>query len=190
MNILIKQAYLQPLVYFTFNVLAGAQIKGYSHIRQHFSEISLTDNSTAKMLLTISAIWVVISCILLAIGLLIKWKKKILLSSLAISLFDASMISGGLYPMGHSMHSLYGLDIVITLVPFLFSYELKGIIHERRFFTISIFAGLYIFFHIWMMITQLDPQGYHGLTQRLFALIAFGWIAYLAYSVSRTQTSS
>ena len=34
MNLLIKQAYRQPFVYFTFNFVAGAQIEGYSHIRQ------------------------------------------------------------------------------------------------------------------------------------------------------------
>jgi hypothetical protein len=34
MNLLIKQAYRQPFVYFTFNFVTGAQIEGYSHIRQ------------------------------------------------------------------------------------------------------------------------------------------------------------
>ncbi len=101
MNVLLKQAILLPLYFFVPVVVTGLLTYDHSAISQHASEITLTDNSTAKAILNPGAILMGLSCIVLSTGLTVH-KRRSTLSAILLSVFGISMLSNGLYPDGRS----------------------------------------------------------------------------------------
>jgi hypothetical membrane protein len=186
MNLLIKQSLLLPLYFFVPVLIAGILTADYSAISQHASEITLTDNLTAITVLNTGAILTGLSCILLSIGLIRVSKKKNLLSAILLIIFGISMISNGLYPMGSPMHGFYGIGLSMMILPFVSCYEFKGSSIDKKYFPITIIAGLVIFIYFWSMLVGLDPVEYRGLTQRIASVVIFGWVAYLAFETIKT----
>jgi hypothetical membrane protein len=186
MNLLIKQALLLPLYFFVPVLIAGILTADYNAISQHASEITLTDNLTAITVLNTGAILTGLSCILLSIGLIRVSKKRSLLSAILLLIFGISMISNGLYPMGNPMHGFYGIGLSMMILPFVSCYEFKGSSIDKKYFPITIIAGLVIFIYFWSMLVGLDPAEYRGLTQRIASVVIFGWVAYLAFETIKT----
>jgi hypothetical membrane protein len=186
MNLLIKQALLLPLYFFVPVLIAGILTADYSAISQHASEITLTDNLTAITVLNTGAILTGLSCILLSIGLIRVSKKRSLLSAILLLIFGISMISNGLYPMGNPMHGFYGIGLSMMILPFVSCYEFKGSSIDKKYFPITVIAGLVIFIYFWSMLVGLDPAEYRGLTQRIASVVIFGWVAYLAFETIKT----
>jgi hypothetical membrane protein len=186
MNLLIKQSLLLPLYFFVPVLIAGILTADYSAISQHASEITLTENLTAITVLNTGAILTGLSCILLSIGLIRVSKKKNLLSAILLIIFGISMISNGLYPMGSPMHGFYGIGLSMMILPFVSCYEFKGSSIDKKYFPITIIAGLVIFIYFWSMLVGLDPVEYRGLTQRIASVVIFGWVAYLAFETIKT----
>ena len=184
MKYLIRQAILLPFIFFIPTTIAGFLTENYSFIRQHGSEITITDFEMAKLFLNGGAIATGISCIVLAMGILLNFKKYYL-SSVLLTIFGTSMISNGLYPMGTPMHGLYGIGLSFMVLPFMACYELKNENVKSNFFTISLISGAIVFIYFWAMLVGLDPTNYRGLTQRVASVFIFGWIAYFAFELNR-----
>ncbi|MDF2454844.1 MAG: hypothetical protein K0R51_837 [Cytophagaceae bacterium] len=184
MSFFIKQAYILPLYFFIPVLTAGALVEHYDAIRQHASEITLTPFYDAKLILNGGAILTGLSCITLALGILLKLKLKFFLSAILLILFGISMISNGLYPIGNPMHGFYGMGLSLMILPFVVCYELKTILLDLKFYTITLVSGLLIFVYLWSMLVGFDPSAYKGLTQRLASVVIFGWLSYLAHQVN------
>lgn len=190
MSFLVKQAYFLPLFFFIPVITAGLWVVHYDPISQHASEITLTPFYDAKLLLNAGALLTGFSCILLAIGMIIKLQQKIFLSAILLTLFGISMVSNGLYAMGNPMHGFYGMGLSLMILPFLVCFELKTILLDQRFYTISLVSGFFIFLYLWSMLVGLDPDAYKGLTQRLASVVIFGWLSYLAYQINLLSLSN
>ena len=188
MNVLFKQAWLLPFYFFIPVTIAGFLVDDYSSIAEHGSALSLSDNATARTLLSTGAISAGVSCILLALGVVLKTREKHLLSGVLLMLFGTSMISNGLYPMGDPMHGIYGMGLSMMLVPFVVCYEVKGPAVRTRFYTVTLIAGLVNFVYFWALLVGVDPVEYSGLTQRIASLFIFGWIAYWGFASSKLYT--
>jgi hypothetical protein len=184
MNYLIKQAKFIPLLFFVPITIAGFLVPGYDMIKQQGSEITLTTYKNAILILESGALLSGLSGILLALGMMLKY-KRFYLSSAILIVFSISMMSNGLFPMGSPMHGFYGIGLSLMLLPFISCYELKNESVRKTFFKLSIISGFVMFIYFWSMIVGLDPQGYQGLTQRIAAVFMFGWIAYLAYELEK-----
>lgn len=184
MKYLIKQAIIIPLLFFIPLFISATFVDGYSHIKQHGSEITITDFDTAKTIINTGAILTGLSCIVLGIGILLNFKKYAI-SSILLMIFGISMISNGIYPMGTAMHGFYGIGLTLMITPFIACYELKGEKIDNKFFKISLISGFLIFLYFWSMLVGLDPVNYRGLTQRIASLFIFGWIAYFAFVLSK-----
>ena len=185
MRYLIKQAILLPLIFFIPVFVAGFLVPNYSLISQHASEITITDFEFAKMIINTGAILTGLSCIILAIGIVLNLKKHYILSILIV-IFGISMISNGIYPMGTIMHGFYGIGLTLMIIPFIACYEMKNENINKLFFKVSLVSGFVIFIYMWSMLVGLDPANYRGLTQRIASIFIFGWIAYLAYELNKT----
>tara|TARA_B110000093_G_scaffold131370_1_gene140465 strand:+ start:123 stop:695 length:573 start_codon:yes stop_codon:yes gene_type:complete len=185
MKYLIKQAILLPLIFFIPVFVAGFLVPNYSLISQHASEITITEFESAKMVINTGAILTGLSCIILAIGIVLNLKKHYILSIL-IAIFGISMISNGIYPMGTIMHGFYGIGLTLMIIPFIACYEMKNENINKLFFKISLVSGFVIFIYMWSMLVGLDPANYRGLTQRIASMFIFGWIAYFAYELNKT----
>ncbi|MEM0926447.1 MAG: DUF998 domain-containing protein, partial [Planctomycetota bacterium] len=112
------------------------------------------------------------------------------LSAFLITVFGISMISNGLYPMGSPMHGLYGIGLSLAIAPFASIYEWKGTAMPKRYFGLSIAAGIVISLYYWSIVIGLDPPDYRGLTQRTASLFIFGWIAYSAWEMRSLDGAS
>lgn len=187
MNYLIKQATLLPFIFFAPVFVAGFLVPNYSFISQHASEITITEFKYAKMIINTGAISTGLSCIILAIGTVLNFKKYYI-SSILIAIFGVSMISNGIYPMGTKMHGFYGIGLTIMIIPFVACYELKHQNINTVFFNFSLVSGFVIFIYMWSMLVGLDPANYRGLTQRIASIFIFGWVAYFAYEISKTKS--
>lgn len=184
MKHLIKQATLIPFIFFIPTTIAGFLTDNYSFIKQHGSEITITDFETAKAFVNSGAIATGISCIVLAIGVSLKFKKYYL-SSILLAIFGISMITNGLYPMGSLMHGLYGIGLTYMILPFVACCELKGESVGKYFFPVSLIVGCLVFVYFWSLLIGLDPTNYRGLTQRIASVFIFGWIAYFAFELHK-----
>ncbi|QRM89970.1 DUF998 domain-containing protein [Lacinutrix sp. WUR7] len=184
MRYLIKQATLIPILFFVPVFIAGFLIEDYNLITQHASEITITDFTTAKAIINSGAILTGLSCILLANGIVINF-KRFYTTSILLAIFGISMISNGLFPMGTIMHGLYGIGFTLMILPFIACYELKNENISKLFFKITMLSGFVIFIYFWSMLVGLDPVNFKGLTQRLASGFIFGWIAYFAYELNK-----
>ncbi|KAF2515911.1 DUF998 domain-containing protein [Flavobacterium zhairuonense] len=181
---LLKQAKLILAIYIIPVFVAGLLVPGYNIIKQHASEITLTQYKNAILIFNSGMIASGISCVLLGVGIIFNF-KKFYLSSFMLIVFGISMISNGIFPMGNIMHGFYGIGLIIMLLPFAACYELKNENAKKIFFKISIISGLLTFVYFWAMIVRLDPENYRGLTQRIVSVLIFGWIAYFAREIEK-----
>jgi hypothetical protein len=138
MKFLIKQAYVLPLLFFKPIITAGLLVDDYNWVGQHASEITLTDFSLAKTILNSGAILSGLSCIVLAVGIVINF-QRFFISSVLLITFGLSMLSNGLFPMGNPMHGVYGIGLSLMLLPLASCYELKNVGISQRFFPITVF---------------------------------------------------
>jgi hypothetical protein len=49
--------------------------------------------------------------------------------------------------------------------------------------------AVYNLLYLWLMITRLDPMGFHGLTQRISIFFWFGWYTFASYALLRTSAA-
>ena len=186
MNYLIKQAVVIPILFFVPVFVGGLLTENYSLIQQHASEITLTESYNAIVVINCGAILTGLSCIVLGLGIVLKF-NKFLLTSILLSIFGVSMISNGIYPMGSILHGFYGIGLSYMILPFVACYELKNELMEKAFFRVSLFVGFFVFIYFWSMLVGLDPSNFKGLTQRIASVFIFGWIGYLAYVLKKTR---
>ncbi len=186
-NFLIKQALYLPIIYFGFIFIAGIPAEAYSHLGQHASELGINSIKSAVILFKTGIILTSLSLFLLAIGLWMSYRNKYLLTGILIFAFGVTFVFGAIYPIGSPWHGFYGFGLFIMILPFVFLYESRGLLHKKLFERLSVVAGLLMFLYLWSVIAGLDPVNYRGLTQRLFGVVVFGWFAMLSNYLSRTQ---
>ncbi|MEO0956803.1 MAG: DUF998 domain-containing protein [Pseudomonadota bacterium] len=90
-------------------------------------------------------------------------------------LFGISMIANGIWPMGGPMHGLYiiGIFNILALALTLIDVNDDGL--TRRLRGATVFVSLMSVTYLWILLNGFDPEGYSGLTQRLFASIGYAW---------------
>ncbi len=186
-NFLIKQAMCLPVIYFGFIFIAGIPAEEYSHLGQHASELGINGNNAAVILFKTGVLLTSISLFLLATGLWVSYKKRFLLTGILTFTFGVTFVFGAIYPIGSPWHGFYGFGLFIMILPFVFLYESRGLLHKKLLERLSVVAGLLMFLYLWSVIAGLDPVNYRGLTQRLFGVVVFGWFAMLSNYLSRTQ---
>ncbi len=184
---LIKQAILLPLIYFGTVILAGLFAKDYSHWGRHASELAVNASRSAAVIFNTGAALTGLSLILLAAGLLLSFKKQFLLTSILTAVFGITFVFGAVFKIGSPLHGLYGIGMCVMLIPIVFLYEQKGMFSERAVHAISLSAGLLMFLYLWSMVAGLDPVQYRGVTQRLFAIVVFGWFSFIAWKVGKVR---
>lgn len=184
MKYLIRQATIIPILFFIPTLISGFLIDDYDQIKQHGSEITLTDFKTAKTIVSSGAILSGLSCILMGIGIVLNFKRYFL-TSILLTIFGISMVSNGVFPMGTAMHGIYGIGLTFMILPFVACYELKNENITSKFFQVSLISGFVVFVYFWSMLVGLDPTNYKGLTQRVASIFIFGWIAYLAFGLNK-----
>jgi len=189
-QLLIKQAIFLPIIYFGSIIISGFFANEYSHLGQHASELGINSSKSAVILFQAGIVLTSISLFLLALGLLLNFKNRFLITSILVFAFGVTFIFGAIYPINSPWHGFYGFGLFIMILPFVFLYEFNNLINNITIHRISIVTGFLMFFYLWLMISRLDPINYRGLTQRLFGIVVFGWFSYISYRLNKLTKES
>jgi hypothetical protein len=82
--------------------------------------------------------------------------------------------------MGTPLHGLYAAGIVALVAPALSLLELRDLRDGRVPFGMTVLVSLCGVAYLWLNLTGADPEGYRGLTQRVFSSINSLWPAAIA----------
>ena len=184
-HILIKQGIFLPLIYFSTVILAGFFADDYHHWARHASELALNSDPAAVLIFNIGAALTGISLILLGLGFVLNPGRRFVLTAALTVVFGITFLFGAIFAIGSPLHGLYGIGMCVMLVPFAFLYEQATLFDKGAVHMLSIAAGLMMFLYLWSMIAGLDPVNLRGVTQRLFAIVVFGWYSYISFKLSR-----
>lgn len=131
-----------------------------------------------------------LSVIAFGIGLVLVSRHAFAFTAATSCLFGAAMISNGIFVAGNPLHGLHRLAMFYVLVPACFAAEIPRGAEVRRVVTISFAADCIGLSHTWLQVSNLDPNGHRGLTQRVFVLTLTGWYGYAGVSLLRHPAPS
>ena len=185
-NFAIKQATVVPLAAMIVPMLVGLALPGYSSISQQMSELEMYAPA-ADIATRIAAIVSGASIVLFGLGLLRIGLRQFAFTALAAIVFGISMVSNGIFTMSGPLHGLYGIGIFCVVAPAFFAAEFRDSTRSRTIGTLSMAIAVISLLYNWMMIVHFDPAGFQGLTQRAFAIVAFGWYSIASYALLRSN---
>ncbi|OGN42526.1 MAG: hypothetical protein A2623_11380 [Caulobacterales bacterium RIFCSPHIGHO2_01_FULL_70_19] len=168
-----------------FGLLAGAATyPGYSHITNYASELGAAD-APYPLLFNLSIILAGASAIIGALTLPAAFKDLgarrawAVAAAVALALWGASMIMGGLFPMPDERHGAFGLGLVAPLIPLFVLLALGSVkaAGAMRLFLGLVFAGSVVMLAIMFGVGELVTQANVGLYQRLNSGISILWFA-------------
>jgi len=164
--------------------IAGFFANEYNPFASHVSAMTLQDGiahslANAAALLSGGA--------LVVFGISIWFLSQRLFSAGALCwiLFGISMIANGIWPMGSPLHGLYIIGLFNVLAPALSLLDLKSETLRARLHKVTMFCSLASVCYLWILLNDFDPEGYSGLTQRVFGAINLFWPFSLALQVSQ-----
>lgn len=180
-----QQAVYVPIGAMLALIVFGFTVPGYSSISQHLSELGLLPGLPPRAVQAASGIngaaIVIFSLSLLTEG------RRFALTSLTSTIFGVAMLSNGVFTIGSPLHGLYGIGMFSVLTPLFFLVEL-GTHSSTRIRWVSCWTSLLGMAYVWFMVTGQDPPSYHGLTQRIALLPAFGWYTFAALELRRQRS--
>jgi hypothetical protein len=166
---------LVPLPWFLVWTTAGGQLSPqYNAVSQHGSEL-LAAGEFAALCLRVAAIGSGLAFIAFGAGVWAKSGRTVALGALAWILFGLSMVSNGVWPMGHPMHGLYAVGIANLVAPALSHIELAPWLKSRRYYALTALVSAAGVLYLWLNLTGNDPQAFRGLTQRVFSSVGSLW---------------
>lgn len=160
--------------------IAALIAPGYSPIESHVSVNSLAQGW--PLWLTNSA-GLISGAGLLAFGAGVWAASRRVFAGGALCwiIFGVAMVANGIWPMGSPMHGLYVIGIFNILAPALTVLECREEGLRQDMIPITVFCSLMGMLYLWLNLVGLDPEGYRGLTQRVFGSINFLWPMVFAY---------
>lgn len=182
----VKQAMLFPLGAMLALMLVGLTVHGYSSTSQQMSALGLLAGYPA-ILESVLAIIVGVSIIIFGLGLIGHPSGRFAFTAGTSVVFGVSMLSNGIFPMGSPLHGMFAIGFSVVLTPVLFVAELHASEQTQATRVVSMWAAVITLFYFWATITRFDPNGFHGLTQRLAVIITFGWFSYASYVLSHSK---
>jgi hypothetical protein len=175
---LLSLAMVLPLLGMLIPMLVGLCVPGYSSIQQHMSELELLSPGLS-LACRFGAIVSGLSIIGFALGVVSPRGSRMPFTAVMAAIFGLSMISNGVFTMGSPLHGMYAIGLSVILVPALFAAELN------RADPISLAVSCVTLVYMWALMTGMDPQPIHGLTQRMATIPMFGWFGYASFTLLR-----
>jgi len=176
---LIRQAFVVPLGAMLVAMLTGVLLPEYSSISQHISEMTVL-NHPAALITRSAAVVTGASILAFSLGLILSTSSRFAFTAIAATIGGLAMMSGGIFVMGNPLHGLYALALFNALVPVFFAAELG---QNQTILKLSMAASLITLIYFWLQIANLDPHGFHGLTQRIAIVVMFGWYSIAGYGL-------
>lgn len=172
---LLLAAGLVPLPWFLFWTTVGALFApSYSSISQHASEL-LQVHGLPSACIRIAAIGSGVAFICFAVGLWRKSDRPLALGAICWLIFGLSMVTNGLWPLGHPMHGFYAIGLLNIIAPAMSHIETRAWSNHRRSYAITALISFAGMLYLWLNFVGADPADFRGLTQRVFSSINSLW---------------
>jgi hypothetical protein len=175
-----------PVLYY-FALFAGAATyPGYDHVTRYASELGAAD-APYPWLFNYSIIAMGVATLLGAVGLALslrdlsgKWTWAVL-AAVALALWGASMVMGGLFPLPDERHGGFGMGLAEPLAPLFVLLALLGVPRSgaMKTFLAVVFVGSLVLLAIMMGVGELVRRSNVGLWQRANTAFAIPWTAVL-----------
>jgi hypothetical protein len=175
-RLLLKLSAVCPLLGMLLPMIWALFVPGYSSVGQHMSELELLHGPVAAVVRA-GALVSGLSIVAFGLALLLR-APRMPFTAVSAVIFGISMISNAVFTMGSPLHGLYAIGLSVILVPAFFAAESAREAPGRVADTWSLLAASLNLIYMWMLMTRLDPQAIHGLTQRLACFPMFGWFSY------------
>lgn len=184
---LLLLAGLLPLPWFlVLATSAGYLHPGYSATAQQVSELT-RQPGLPHVLANVGALGSGIAFVLFAVGLWRVSDRRVAVGCACWALFGLAMISNGVWPMGSPLHGLYAIGVANLVAPALSLLDLRDLRDRTGPIAVTVFASVAGIAYLWLNLTGNDPEGYRGLTQRLFSSINALWPAVIALSLRQIR---
>jgi len=180
---------LIPLPLFLFwTSVAALFAPGYNPLAQHASEL-LQAPTLASICGRIAAIGSGVGFVAFSIGLWRESGRRIAVGAICWLVFGISMLTNGLWPMGHPMHGFYTIGIANIIAPAMSHIELSAWSANRRAYAVTAVVSIASIVYLWLNLVGADPEGFRGLTQRLFSSINSLWPFLVALYLLRRDSN-
>ena len=128
---------LVPLPWFLFwTSVAAVFAPGYNPLAQHASELLQTP-TLASICARIAPIGCGVGFVAFAIGVWRESGCRIAVGAICWMIFGISMLTNGLWPMGHPMHGFYTIGIANIIAPAMSHIELSAWSANRRAYAVT-----------------------------------------------------
>lgn len=177
---LLKAGFIPLPLWLGLTTLAGFLAAGYNPIESHVSAMTLL-GGLPHSLVNIAAVVSGLSLIVFSAGVWRLSGRRVSVGALCMMAFGVAMIANGIWPMGGPMHGLYIIGIFNIIAPALFLIDIRDDDLRQRMYAVTAFVSVMGMLYLWLNLNGFDPEGYRGLTQRIFGSINFAWPFIFAY---------
>ena len=186
-----------PALYYFALIVGAATYPGYSHVTNYASELGAAD-APHPLLFNIPIIMVGVA----AVGAALLLPREIrglggsrvwaIVAAVALGMWGASMVMGGMYPMPDDRHGGFGLGLAAPLVPLFMLLAIRSVANSRamQIFLGAVFVASIVMLAIMFGVGQLVTRANVGLYQRLNIGASIPWLAVLgAWLLFRAPTA-
>ncbi len=197
-SILLKAAILAPLAYYGVLIFAAWMWPGYDHATQAIAALGSAASPKAQVfnygmiaagaLIVLGSLGVLIG--MLRVGSNIVWA---FLTMVALAVFGASLVQGGLHPAPDAMHDAYRLGLAVIAAPLLMFLGLAGRsdMGGLKGLLVVVFlalAGLWVAMNNIGGLDLVQPAMV-GWWERGYSLAAIPWIAIAAMGIDKRMSA-
>jgi len=181
-----------PVTYYFGLLVGAATYPGYSHVTRYASELGAA-GAPYPALFNVSVIIGGIAALLGSIGLagalrdLSGRKGWAIAAGVALALWGAAMVMGGMFPIPDDRHGGFGLGLAGPLVPLFTLLAVRSVPDSRgmKLFLGLIFVGSVILLAIMFGLGELVTRRNVGIWQRINSGFSIPWFAVLGYWLLR-----
>jgi len=134
---------------------------GYNPLAQHASEL-LQAPTLASICGRIAAIGSGMGFVAFSIGVWRESGRRIAVGAICWLVFGISMLTNGLWPMGHPMHGFYTIGIANIIAPAMSHIELSAWSANRRAYAVTAMVSIAGIVYLWLNVVGADPEGGRG----------------------------
>lgn len=179
-RLFLKAGYVPLLAWLLLVTLAGVLAENYSPIASHASVMTLQDGPAH--IITNMAAWVSgLAIIVFGLGIWRLSGRVFSAGAVCWIVFGLSMLANGTWPMGSPLHGFYIIGIFNILAPALSCLDIRNDQLRKRLYGVTMFVSLSSVLYLWVLLNGFDPEGYSGLTQRVFGTVNFLWPLFFAW---------
>lgn len=188
-NNLLKAGFVALPAWLGITTMAGFLAAGYNPIESHVSVMTLTEG-LSHSLVNIAAWLAGVTLILFSIGVWRLSERRISVGAICMILFGIAMITNGTWPMGSRLHGFYIIGIFNIIAPALCLLDIRDNGLRRKLHAFTAFVSVSAVFYLWLILTGFEPEGYSGLTQRIFGSINYAWPFMFALMALKKQPAT